>query len=434
MNRKLIHAFASLVLMYSATAWSQEATMATINGQDEYQLSGYIECGGKVTSTIKPGERFIARELSHGEGDWEVYLKSGISGSIPRNRIRLLPDEPLAKLNYESCKKEWRKLQSKPIKNTDVVAYSAKKYHGVANYYKTLVQASEGDAKAFGQFISLAHMDGEAGEGHEETTWVLLHVAGDDTFAKLLAGQSPEFREGYAAFFSESFAPISNPKPYIKLHFPKTYAILYGSVAVVQLAAQQTKADQKPIEEVKAKAEAGDAESEVELGLRYTNGEGVAKDQVEAVKWYRKAAEQNLARAQKNLGICYDKGEGVTKDQVEAVKWYRKAAEQNYADAQNDLGASFYNGEGVAKDQTEAVKWFRKAAEQNLAKAQFNLNVCYYNGEGVAKDYVEAYKWLLLAARQGDEDAKKNLTALESKLTPEQIADGQKRAREFKPR
>ena len=55
----------------------------------------------------------------------------------------------------------------------------------------------------------------------------------------------------------------------------------------------------------------------------------MAKDQAEAVKWYRKAAEQNLAKAQYNLGVCYAHGEGVVKDQVEAVKWYRKAAEQN---------------------------------------------------------------------------------------------------------
>ena len=112
MNRKLNHALASLVLMYSATAWSQEATMATINGQDEYQLSGRTECGGEATSTIKPGERFIARELSHGEGYWEVYLKSGISGSIPRNRIRLLPDEPLERRAAIMAEKEaaFRKL------------------------------------------------------------------------------------------------------------------------------------------------------------------------------------------------------------------------------------------------------------------------------------------------------------------------------------
>src|SRR5262249_26048183 len=87
--------------------------------------------------------------------------------------------------------------------------------------------------------------------------------------------------------------------------------LLASSVAVVRFAAQQTNADQKPIEEVKAKAEAGDAEFQVELGRRYGKGEGVAKDQEEALKWYRKAAGQNFARAQYNLGICYDQGTGV---------------------------------------------------------------------------------------------------------------------------
>ena len=77
----------------------------------------------------------------------------------------------------------------------------------------------------------------------------------------------------------------------------------------------------------------------------------------------------------------------MAKDQVEAVKWYRKAAEQNVAVAQSNLGVC-YNGEGVAKDQVEAVKWYRKAAEQNYAEAQYNLGVCYETGTGVAKDYV----------------------------------------------
>src|SRR6266508_203901 len=226
--RLFFTSLATLVLVYSTTTRAQETTMATIKGEDAYTLSGRTECGGEATSTIKPGERFIARELSDGEKDWEVYLKSGISGTIPRNRIRVLPDEPLAKLNFATCKKKWRKLQSRRIKMTDDVASSAAKYYGVPNYYKTLVQASEGDAKAFGQFSSL-DMDGVAGEGHEWNTWVLLHVAGDDTVAKLLAGQSSKVREGYAAFFSRfSTEPISNPKPYIKLRFPKTYAILYG--------------------------------------------------------------------------------------------------------------------------------------------------------------------------------------------------------------
>src|SRR6266478_3141229 len=120
--------------------------------------------------------------------------------------------------------------------------------------------------------------------------------------------------------------------------------LLASSVALVQLAAQQTKADQKPIEEVKAKAEAGDAESEVELGRRYDNGEGVVKDHAEAAKWNRKAAEQNYAEAQYNLAVGFGTGQGVAKDPVEAVKWVRKAAGQNLANAQYSLGVCYYKG------------------------------------------------------------------------------------------
>src|SRR6266481_4879312 len=84
------------------------------------------------------------------------------------------------------------------------------------------------------------------------------------------------------------------------------------SAAVFQLPAQQNETDRKQLEEVKAKAEAGDADSEYRLGLCYYNGEGVAKDFSEAVKWFRKSAEQGFAQAQGYLGRCYLRGEGVT--------------------------------------------------------------------------------------------------------------------------
>ena len=65
------------------------------------------------------------------------------------------------------------------------------------------------------------------------------------------------------------------------------------------------------------------------------------------------------------LAVCYKNGEGVPKNEVEAVKWFRKAAEQGDADAQFYLGWAYVtNGEGVPKDEVEAVKWYRKAAEQ----------------------------------------------------------------------
>ena len=47
---------------------------------------------------------------------------------------------------------------------------------------------------------------------------------------------------------------------------------------------------------------------------------------------------------------------------MEAVKWWRKAAEQNDADAQSDLAVCYAKGQGVAKNEAQAYKWVRLAA------------------------------------------------------------------------
>jgi S1-C subfamily serine protease len=127
-------------------------------------------------------------------------------------------------------------------------------------------------------------------------------------------------------------------------------------------------------------------------------------------------------------------GQGVTKDEVEAAKWYHEAAEQGVAGAQNMLGLMYANGKGVTKNYVEALKWYHKAAEQGYAGAHFGLSNMYRTGNGVPKDFVASYKWLLLAAAQGDEWAKVGISSLEDKMTREQMAEGQKLAREFKPR
>ena len=103
------------------------------------------------------------------------------------------------------------------------------------------------------------------------------------------------------------------------------------------------------------------------------------------------------------------------------------------ADAQSYLGYLYATGQGVPKDEVEAAKWVRRAAEQNDAQAQCETGVNYTWGRGVAKDEVEAYKWTVLAADQGDQKARKYRTELENTLSHEQIAEGQMRARNFKP-
>jgi tetratricopeptide (TPR) repeat protein len=98
----------------------------------------------------------------------------------------------------------------------------------------------------------------------------------------------------------------------------------------------------------------------------YANGTGVEKDLVEAVKWYRKAAEKGNVNGQFNFAVCYEQGWGVEKDLAEAAKWYRKAAEKGNPGAQKRLAGMFEHGDGVAKDLAEAGKWYRKAAEGYL--------------------------------------------------------------------
>jgi S1-C subfamily serine protease len=178
-------------------------------------------------------------------------------------------------------------------------------------------------------------------------------------------------------------------------------------------------------------ADQGDAVAQNNLGACYDNGQGVPQDHAAAVRWFRSAAEQGFAGAQYGLGVCYANGRGVPQDDVEAVKWWRKAAEQGDAQAQHNLGCCYANGQGVSQDYVEAVRWYRKAAAQGFADAQANLGVCYANGQGVPQNYVEAYKWFNLAAAQGQKESAKYRDSLAVSMTPEQIAEGQRRAAQF---
>ena len=60
----------------------------------------------------------------------------------------------------------------------------------------------------------------------------------------------------------------------------------------------------------------------------------------------------------------------MAKDPAEAVKWYRKAAEQGHADARYKLGMVLCGGEGTAQDMAEGTYWLCKAAKQGHVQAQ----------------------------------------------------------------
>lgn len=190
---------------------------------------------------------------------------------------------------------------------------------------------------------------------------------------------------------------------------------------------------------MKPLAEIGNGNAQTNIGFMYYSGQGVRKNYPEAVRWYRRSAEQGYATAQFNLGLMYANGQGVPQNYAEALNWYQKAARQGYPDAQSNIGFMYDHGRGVPQDYTQAVKWYRLAAEQGYATAQFNLGVMYKAGKGVPKDYVQAHLWFNLAAsrfpekkRNDREDAEtlRDLVAL--KMTPGQIAEAQRLAREWR--
>ena len=155
-----------------------------------------------------------------------------------------------------------------------------------------------------------------------------------------------------------------------------------------------------------------------------------AGDYATAAQEFKKAAEQGNAKAQNNLGTMYDNGRGVIQDDKEAVKLYRLAAEQGIAYAQINLGLMYANGEGVLQDDKEAVKWYRLAAEQGNADGQFYLGVMYGLGKGVVQDNVYRYMWFNIAASEGNQIARAYKDIIAKEMTPSQIAEAQKLARE----
>ena len=185
------------------------------------------------------------------------------------------------------------------------------------------------------------------------------------------------------------------------------------------------------------------ADTAYEIGLRYLNGDGVAKDMVMAADLFRKAARNGNVEAQFKLGLIH----GSLQDWHEAAKWYHMAAEQGHPKAKMGLGFCYLFGLGVPKDEAKAnlllneakqdpslqgqiqefmclfhrsdsnlscanindaekdkpkdVESVRQAAEQGNVEAEAAIGLCYFHGEGVEKDEEEAMKWFRKAAEKG---------------------------------
>jgi hypothetical protein len=123
-------------------------------------------------------------------------------------------------------------------------------------------------------------------------------------------------------------------------------------------------------EAVRLRAEAGDAEAQFRLGVRCVAGREAAPDFIEAVRWFREAAEQDHRLAQFHLGRMLAQGQGLPRDEAASLVWFRRAAEGGEGSAQHALGTACHRrslGEASrdsSESRIEAYKWLRLAAVQ----------------------------------------------------------------------
>ena len=157
------------------------------------------------------------------------------------------------------------------------------------------------------------------------------------------------------------------------------------------------------------------------LGFCYANGLGVEKNEHEAFKWYKQAADQNYVPSQYITALYYEEGIGTEKNLDKAFALYQKTAKQNIPEAQCRLAQFYLNGICVNTDTYKAFKLFKRAAIQGIAKAQNYLGVFYEKGISVTKDLDNAFHWYLKSAKQGYVEAQYNLAVFYSSGTDAEV-------------
>ncbi len=126
-------------------------------------------------------------------------------------------------------------------------------------------------------------------------------------------------------------------------------------------------------------------------------------------------------------------------DYATALKEWKPLAEQGQIAAQIALGFMYGFGRGITQDYGLAAKWYEAAAVQGHVHAQLSIASMYQDGWGITQDYVLAHMWLNLAAARlppgEDRDmAVSNRDQIEKLMTPEQIAEAERLARQWKPK
>jgi uncharacterized protein len=237
----------------------------------------------------------------------------------------------------------------------------------------------------------------------------------------------------------------------------------------------------------KKAAKQGNAKAMFNLGACYYNGDGVDTDNVASYAWFllaqeagSSAADEALKRkedvsenaAYLKIAEMYQAGEDLPKKPMEALKWYRKAADsgdprasvkvagvllslsgtrteaeygevrqrcedaarRNFSGGAYCLVLIYRRGIGTPVDLVESANWLGRATELGYSKASLELGEAYWKGTGVKADPVAAYMWIWLALNAKVSGAQQDEQALAKELSPQQVQQAKQKANEWSKR
>jgi TPR repeat protein len=138
------------------------------------------------------------------------------------------------------------------------------------------------------------------------------------------------------------------------------------------------------------------------LGQILLNGQGIARDQPLAVRWFEIAARRGHLMARNMLGRCHEHGWGCAADAAVAARHYRIAAEAGLDWAMYNYANLLATGRGVVEDQVQALELYRRAAALGHAKSMNLLGRYLEEGRVCPRDLVAARDWYRRSAEGGD--------------------------------
>jgi hypothetical protein len=168
----------------------------------------------------------------------------------------------------------------------------------------------------------------------------------------------------------------------------------------------------KKMAAVRARAEQGYVQEQIELAAAYLAGRGVPHDAVQAAHWYLKAAESGSPEAENEIGYFYQTGIGVPADLERAVHWFQLASASGMAWAKVNLGVSYLRGNGVRADPSTARRLFLEAVDKGAGPAATYLGVMAYFGFGTPVDKAAAEHWFQTGAKLHDPESSYDLAIL----------------------